>query len=148
MPTPEKIMQYLKYAIIALIVIVVILAGFLIWNYTALERAQIINAREMRLSALVHAHGPLTANDVGLIRPWMTFDYINTLYKVPLDYLKTQLSITDPSYPRLSLSGYAEYDATSTTAVLGVVEHSLAAYLTSHASSTVASTTSSNGSTK
>jgi hypothetical protein len=135
MPTQGKIAAYLKYAIGALIVILVVLAALLIWNYIALTRAQIINAREIQLSAIVRAHGPLTASDVGLIRPWMTFDYINTLYKVPPDYLETQLSITDPSYPRLSLSGYAKYDATSTAAVLGIVENSLAAYLTAHASS-------------
>ena len=129
----EKILKYLKYAIVALGVVLVTLAGLLVWNYLSLARAQLINARELRLSAMVRSHGPLTANDVGLIRPWMTFDYINTLFKVSPDYLKTQLSITDTSYPRLSISGYAKYEQTSSATVLDEVENSLAAYLASHA---------------
>ena len=140
----EKIVKYLKYAIITLIVVLVLLGALFVWNYLSLMHARLINMRELQLSALVHDHGPLTANDVGLIRPWMTFDYINALFKVPPDYLKANMSIMDTSYPRLSLSGYAKYQGTSTTAVLGVVENSLTAYLTSHASSAVASTTTSN----
>src|SRR4051812_12432281 len=40
-----------------------------------------------------------TAQDVQLIQPWMTFDYIDVVFNVPPDYLKTKLSITDPHYP-------------------------------------------------
>jgi hypothetical protein len=139
--TTEKIMKYLKYAIVALVVVLVLLGALFIWNYLSLMHARLINARELELSAMVQNHGPLTANDVGLVRPWMTFDYINTLFKISPDYLRTGMSITDASYPRLSLSGYAKYQGTSTAAVLGDVESSLAAYLTLHTSSTPASTT-------
>ena len=66
----------------------------------------------------------------------MTFDYINTLFKVPPGYLKTDLSITDPSVSRLSLSGYAKNQGTSTDDALGERELSvctgIAATTTAH----------------
>ena len=138
--TTAKIMRYIKYAMIALTAVLLLLTVLFVWNYAALMRARIISDREGELSAIVQHHGPLTASDVGLIRPWMTFDYINTLFKVPPDYLKTSLSITDASYPRLSLSGYAKYDVTSTDAMLTEVQQSLDTYLAATTSSTAKTT--------
>jgi len=123
--------HYIKYAIIALIVVLIGLSIIFIQEYVALRRAQTINAREAQLSHMLAHHGPLTANDVALIQPWMTFDYVNKLFNVPPDYLKNGLTITDNSYPQLSLSGYARYQKTDTATVLTDVENSLAAYLTS-----------------
>ena len=101
--------RYIKYAIIILVVALVLLGVFLVGEYRSLRKAQIISARELQLSAILKNHGPLTASDINIIRPWMTFDYINKLFNLPPDYLKTQLSISDVRYPQLSLSGYANY---------------------------------------
>jgi hypothetical protein len=122
--------RYIKYAIIFLAVLLVVLSFFLIRDYVSLRREQIIGARELRLSNLLKDHGPLTAADVTVIRPWMTFSYINTLFKIPPDYLKTDLSVTDPSYPQLSLYGYAKYQHADITTVVNQVERSLSDHLT------------------
>jgi len=145
-PTTAKILKYIKYAMIALVVVLFLLTVLFVWDYVSLTRARIINDREMELSTIVRNHGPLTANDVGLVRPWMTFDYINTLFKIPPDYLRAQLSITDTSYPRLSLSGYAKYQQTSTAVVLAAVESSLTTYL--NAQAPVSTSTIGNSTTK
>jgi hypothetical protein len=57
-------------------------------------------------SILRKNHAPLTADYVNLIDTWMTFSYINTIFKLPADYLKTNLNITDMRYPNITLGGY------------------------------------------
>lgn len=126
--------KYIRYAIIALAAILVVLAALLIQNYISLRRAQIISARELWLSAFLKNRGPLTAGDVTFIRPWMTFDYVNKLFEVPPEYLRSSLSITQPSYPQLSLDAYAHDEHTDAATVVNEVERSLQSYL--NASST------------
>ena len=126
----HKIKSYIKYAIIFLAILLLVLCFFLVREYAALRRAQIISARELQLSALFKAHGPLPASDITVIRPWMTFDYINKLFNIPPDYLKNTLSIGDPSYPQLSLYGYANHQHVNVTIVVSDVESSTRAYVT------------------
>jgi hypothetical protein len=45
--------------------------------------------------------------DVASIDDWMTFDYLNLVFKLPPTYLKDYLGITDARYPRLSIRRYA-----------------------------------------
>lgn len=40
------------------------------------------------------------------IRTWMTFNYINTIFKIDPNYLKNTLSINDPQYPNLRIDRY------------------------------------------
>ncbi|HUC31199.1 MAG TPA: hypothetical protein VMR99_00715 [Candidatus Paceibacterota bacterium] len=122
--------RYLRYAIIILAILLIILGILLVREYLTLRREQIINARELQLSAILKSHGPLTADDVAVIQPWMTFSYINTLFKISPDYLKTNLSISDLSYPQLSLSEYANYENVDVITVMNQVEDSLYNYLT------------------
>src|ERR1035437_6268606 len=41
---------------------------------------------------------------------WMTFDYINVVFGIPPDYLKTNLNITDPGYPNIRIDRYAKHN--------------------------------------
>lgn len=126
----HNVKSYIKYAIIFLVILLFVLGFFLVRDYMTLRRAQIIDARELQLSALFKAHGPLTASDVTVIRPWMTFDYINKLFNIPPGYLKNTLSISDSSYPQLSLYGYANHQHVNVTMVVSEVESSTRSYLT------------------
>jgi len=47
---------------------------------------------------------PIQVSD---IHTWMTFDYLNVVFKLPTDYLKNKLSITDPRYPNIIINRYA-----------------------------------------
>jgi hypothetical protein len=49
----------------------------------------------------------LTKPDVASISDWMTFDYLNLVFKLPPTYLKDYLGVTDARYPRLSIRRYA-----------------------------------------
>ena len=46
-------------------------------------------------------------NDVQVIAPWMTFDYINYIFGLPKVYLSSTLGITDVYYPHIPLIRYA-----------------------------------------
>ena len=95
--------KYLKYALVILAVVFILLAVFLFREYRVLRHSQI---RASWFASLNHKHIPLGINDVSAIRPWMTFDYINRLFNLPSDYLKTALKITDSRYPRITISNY------------------------------------------
>lgn len=126
----KKAGRYIKYAIIVLSVVIVVLFVFFIRQYVALRRADIISTRELRLSAIVKNHGPATANEVSFIRSWMTFDYINTLFNIPSDYLKTHFSITDTRYPKLSISEYAGDGHLNRSVITNEIMVAIRGYLT------------------
>jgi len=52
------------------------------------------------------------------IRGWMTFRYINTVFRLPADYLKNGLNITDPRYPNLSIDSLAKAQKTDSKPLL------------------------------
>jgi hypothetical protein len=124
-------MKYMKYVIVVLFILLAILLGFGIRDYLSLRRAQIISARELFLANSLKKHGPLPTSDTSAIRPWMTFDYVNRLFDLSPDYLKATLSVTDPSYPQLSISGYAKYDHENVNTLLTNVQEAVQGYSTS-----------------
>src|SRR5579871_1453718 len=103
--------DYVRYTIIVLAVVLVILFIFLFLQYRNLRRSQVIEQREAWISAVLKDHeakGPLTASDINIVRPWMTFDYVNKLFNIPSNYLATALTISDPYYPQVSIGAYAK----------------------------------------
>ncbi|HUO75336.1 MAG TPA: hypothetical protein VMU12_00210 [Candidatus Paceibacterota bacterium] len=86
-------------------VITIVLAVLLVREYQALNRAGLTNPGRYRMH-LSHVHAPLTVNDIGVIQSWMTFDYVNRIFALPADQLKTALKITDARYPHLRLGTY------------------------------------------
>ena len=123
--------RFIQYAIVVLVIALLALVYFFVRDYRALRRAQVINARELLLTAIVRNHGHLNAGDIAVIRSWMTFDYVDQLFGTPADYVKTQLSIGDPRYPNLTLSGYAKNEHVSSAAVVVEVEHAITLYFAS-----------------
>mgnify|MGYP001558754859 FL=1 len=59
---------------------------------------------------------PLT--EVDSIMEWMTFDYINRVFNLPADYLKTELAVTDPKYPKITILRASVSQQVSTEAYL------------------------------
>lgn len=61
------------------------------------------------------------------IGDWMTFDYLNAVFKLPPEYLQTALGIQDSRYPNISLRQYAQNHAIDEDIFLGQVQKALAA---------------------
>jgi len=105
--------------ILVMLVILLCLCAILV---TGARRSGIVHSTTLRtLLTAQRTKGPLPFSDTNLIRPWMTFDYINQLFALPSDYLKITLNIQDSRYPNLSLSEYRESIATSSDAFLDTV---------------------------
>ncbi len=63
------------------------------------------------------------------IATWMTFDYLNRIFKLPPEYLKASLSITDARYPRMTVKRYASDRRSDPAIVLTAVKAAVQAFL-------------------
>ncbi len=125
--TPKRIERYLKITIVVASVALIALCALLVREYRHVERINNRSAREVLFSAL-RPHVPATANDVGTVQVWMTFDYINRLFALPGEYLKTNLTITESQYPRLTISRYARDTHVGQAKALTDVQNAIRTY--------------------
>lgn len=56
------------------------------------------------------------------IQGWMTFDFINKSFKLPPEYLKTKLNITDKKYPNISINHWAKENREDHLMVVGKIQ--------------------------
>ena len=101
----------LGIAIAAFLALVILL----IQQYKQIQRLDYIAAHRQTLFHSLRGSGPLTEANASTTASWMTFDYINRAFKLPSDYLRDYLKITDSRYPRLTIAELAE-DTKSTQA--------------------------------
>lgn len=120
--------KYVKYAIIVLCIIMVFLCAALFLEYRRLSRTGIRLSHQLQLAA-IRNRGPLTIGDVNLVQSWMTFDYINKIFNLPTDYLKTALNISDTHYPRLPLLRYARNTGVDANVFTDRVKNAIHDYL-------------------
>jgi hypothetical protein len=126
-PTGEK--HFIGWVIAGLGIVLVVLFFFLNRQYQTLRREQIVSARRSWIMNAIKNHPHLTASDAGIIRSWMTFDYLNSSFNLPATYLKTQLSISDPTYPKLTIGKFAKDTNQSASSTLGAVQNAVRQYL-------------------
>ncbi len=70
-----------------------------------------------------------TPSDVDLIQGWMTIAYINRMYGLPADYLKTQLNLTNPKYPNIVIEDIAKQKKMTTNALVEQLKQRVAQHL-------------------
>ena len=111
----ENKKEYKKVIVAGLIMVSVLSWAFAFREYYFINRRfDLIQVYQNRIATyrtevnniLTKNHAPLSVEDVDLVAPWMTFDYINKLFKLPANYLKVNLNISDTRYPNLSLNAY------------------------------------------
>jgi hypothetical protein len=124
-------MKYLRWILIGLAALLVILLVSLFAQYESLRQAEIISAHEFQRSQILERHAPLAPSEASVVRLWMTFDYVNKIFALPPDYLKTQLNVSDSHYPRLTIGEYAESVKVDQTTALTQVQNAVRNYTTS-----------------
>lgn len=112
-----------KYILIVLILILACLGLLLFNQYRVIRHASVFGTG--------HHHGVLTSADAAYIQPWMTFDYIDFAYKLPPTYIQSDLGITNPQYPRISIEQYAAESGQNALAVTDQIIHLVQAYASS-----------------
>lgn len=121
--------KYLKYVVVVLGVVLVALLVLFVREVIHLKRLELIDKQKVELSNFLESHSPLTADAVNVITSWMTFDYINKLFRLPPEYLRTELSISDSRYPQLSVYAYSRSDHVSAATAVAEIETAVHAYL-------------------
>ncbi len=127
-PENHRLEKWIRYALIVLAVLLVVLLIILFWQYQALRRQQWLDSRELHSALFLEHHAPLPVSEAGVIRPWMTFDYLDKLFALPPEYLKARLGITASNYPWLTLSSYATEQHLDAATFLNEVENAVLGY--------------------
>ena len=130
----HKTERYIKYLLIILVVVFIALAVFFVIRFRSLHRQQIMHIWESHISQILQRRAPLPTSDTGVIRSWMTFDYINKLFNLPTDYLKTKLNVSDPNYPQITVYGYAKKEKIDQTTFIDKVINAVGEYVPSEIS--------------
>ena len=73
---------------------------------------------------------PANFSDINLIAGWMTFNYLNKAFNLPLTYLKTSLQISNAHYPNLTLAKLAKEQGVPIDAYLAIVKNTISNYFT------------------
>lgn len=68
---------------------------------------------------------PLAPED---IQGWMTFEYINFVFKLPPDYLRQELSIESDQYPKTTLKKYASKAGVKASLLIENVQEAVRQY--------------------
>jgi hypothetical protein len=66
--------------------------------------------------------------DVEKIADWMTFEYLNRSFNLPLDYLQKDLGVTNSHYPNLTLRREATLRKQNPTVFVSLVKISIKKY--------------------
>lgn len=140
----RRFARIVEWIVIALAVVLAVLVVFFVLGYVQIREERILNARQA-FESLLTRHGPLAAADVGAIRGWMTFDYVNRAFKLPAPYLQSALPVSDQNYPQLSIASYAHDENESEVAALAAVERAITNYFANASSSSVTAKGASSG---
>lgn len=108
-----------------LIIFFIVVWIFSIKNYETRHGKQI----SLPYSMSKHRHRPVTIADIAYISPWMTFDYISTLFNIPQDYLKQSMRIEDKKYPYITLNQYAKKTDVNVDVLIANIRHDIKEYL-------------------
>jgi hypothetical protein len=68
------------------------------------------------------------APSVDSIQPWMTFDYVNVVYKLPTNYLKQILGISNSKYPNVRIDTYGKQSGIDQTLLLTTIKKYVTTY--------------------
>jgi hypothetical protein len=112
---PKKI-KFFTVAIIVLVGIVLILETFfIVLTFRILKNYS---------SAAIHYPKSLHKKKISLenIQDWMTFDFINKSFKLPSEYLKTKLGVSDAKYPNIAIDHWAKENKKDPAAVVNEIK--------------------------
>jgi len=120
--------KYLNHAfIILLVVLLVVFSFFLVKSIWSIRRAGIMNQHKTLTEFFLNHKTSI--NDVNYIENWMTFHYINFIFKIPENYFKDTLYIDDVRYPNIPLWKYTKEKNIDPLSFLNQVKNALTKFL-------------------
>ncbi len=125
--TKNRAASYVKYALAGLGIVLTVLLVVFYRESRYLAHQNIIRSHAL-LRTAIEKRTPLAANNANLIQPWMTFGYVNKIFNLPEEYLKTTLRIADPHYPSLLIARYARANNLTVNTFTGDVKAAVEDY--------------------
>lgn len=120
-------------AILILVGLFLLVSSLIIIDYrelTALGEFR-LSPGAQRWRTIPHRAEPII-EDVPLIQEWMTFSYLNRVFGLPAGYLQTQLTISNPTYPNLTLQKAAKSSDQPVELLVKKTQESVRQYLLTH----------------
>ena len=74
-------------------------------------------------------HAPWSEPDLARVQPWLTFDFINFVFRLPPTYLASKLPAPDRRYPNLSIERYADRNNLNHAQFLNAIKINIGNYL-------------------
>lgn len=123
---PDSERKLIDWIIAGLGVVLAVLLFLLFRQSEALRREVVPQNRIIRT---LQDRTTAATESASTIQPWMTFSYLNHVFGLPSGYLKTELSISDPRYPQLTIGEFSEDNHRSANATLSDVQIAVRDYL-------------------
>jgi hypothetical protein len=127
----EKALNKKRFRIFLLWLILALLLGILAytaWQITTdlvgIKRSGVLHMRRRLFAPSL----PLGRGQVGQIQNWMTFRYVNTVFRLPSAFLQTQLNIADKHYPNITIDTLAKQQSRTSSAELLLVQQKIQNY--------------------
>jgi hypothetical protein len=113
--------------ITAVILIVICIS---LWFYVVINVSALKNNKPLSLRYYINNYHRREVS-VADISSWMTFDYINKVFKLPPAYLKQALQINDAKYPVLTIGQYAKKTKNNISLLITNTQSAVKTYLAS-----------------
>ena len=135
---PENFLRKLTRAeSIVIVVIMLAIICFCILLVRNIQQAKLAGAFQEKMSIsdlLLQKKRAKNTNitDVQYIGAWMTFQYVNFIFNLPEEYLRTSLQIRDTNYPNITLGKYLRKNKLIRGEFITSVQKAVRAYLVTH----------------
>jgi len=112
--------------LIALILLCLISFVWFIGTYNKLHRSgELMPDYSIRKGHPTRLNHSISVNS---INTWMTFDYINVIFKLPKNYLQIILNIEDPRYPNIRIGNYVKKHNLNSSQFVNDIEKAITNY--------------------
>lgn len=115
----KKLVQWVLVLVLSLFLVYTVIQ--IVFSLILLKREGVISRRSFHRFSL--------KPQVSDIQSWMTIRYINVIFSLPAEYLKSELDIQDKNYPNISISSLAKKNKVSTTNLLSETQVLVEKYL-------------------
>lgn len=102
MPRPRLSSEQLLHLLLALLVALFVLLVWRLWADYHRVPPLSGGPQSVRSGGL---QAPVRSPEI--LRPWMTFEYVNRVFSLSPETLKNALRIADPRYPKLTIASFA-----------------------------------------
>ncbi len=117
----------LKILLVILGVLLVFLVIFLVRECRRIKRYEVTVYNSGGMTSFPN-HRSMSVVDAYTLKSWMTFDYINTAFRLSPEYLKNRLGLNSTQYPRITIGRYAKQHRQDSQALLVSVKDAIVSY--------------------